>query len=231
LAKNNTNKKDEIYLSIRKKIISHELKPGQPLREEALASKYGVSRTPIREVLRRLESDGLVEIIPYKGIFVTELTLADIREILDIRLALESIAARRAAINIEDEEIERLKDLADKFETAAKENDIELSFQADDRLHKIILIIADNNRLKEYLNKLLSQIYRIRFLSGNTPGRLDESSQEHQDIINALIDRDPDSAEKMMKKHLRNTEELLLGQNMMESKLAQLTDIMIDGEQ
>ena len=120
---NNHFVKEGIYHSIRMDIISQKLKPGQYISEDELAKQYNMSRTPIREILIRLAQEDLIRIIPNKGIFVYELTKRDMDEILEIRLILESAAAKTAAENITDEKINKLDKIENQLDIAAKEMD------------------------------------------------------------------------------------------------------------
>ena len=202
--------KEKIYQSLRADIISHRLMPGQAIREDELADRLGVSRTPVREMLRRLEHEDLVRVVPNKGVFVSELTDKDIEEVLEIRLALETAAARSAATKLTAEQTKELKDIRKQLDTAVKLKDSVLSFEADTRLHGLILQAAGNKRAHRIINNLMGQIHRIRFISGHKPGRIDTTVKEHKEIVQALLNGDPDGAEKAMRKHLDSTREILL---------------------
>ena len=202
--------KEKIYQSLRADIISHRLRPGQAIREDELADRLGVSRTPVREMLRRLEQEDLVRVVPNRGVFVSELTDKDIDEVLEIRLALETAAARSAATKLTAEQMKELKDIRKQLDTAVKLKDSVLSFEADTRLHGLILQAAGNKRSHRIINNLMGQIHRIRFISGHKPGRIDTTVKEHKEIIQALLNGDPDAAEETMRKHLVSTREILL---------------------
>ncbi len=202
--------KEKIYQSLRADIISHRLRPGQAIREDELADRLGVSRTPVREMLRRLEQEDLVRVVPNRGVFVSELTDKDIEEVLEIRLALETAAARSAATKLSPEQIKELKDIRKQLDTAVKLKDSVLSFEADTRLHGLILQAAGNKRAHRIINNLMGQIHRIRFISGHKPGRIDTTVKEHKEIVQALLNGNPVAAEEAMMKHLNSTREILL---------------------
>ncbi len=202
--------KDKIYQSLRADIISHRLKPGQAIREDELADRFGISRTPVREILRKLEQEDLVKVIPNRGVFVSELTDKDIEEVLEIRLALETAAARSAATKLTDEHRKELKEIRKQLDSAVKLKDSVLSFEADTRLHGMILQAAGNKRAHRIINNLMGQIHRIRFISGHKPGRIDTTVKEHKEIVQALLNADPDKAEDAMRRHLNSTREILL---------------------
>ncbi len=202
--------KEKIYQSLRADIIAHRLRPGQAIREDELADRLGVSRTPVREMLRRLEQEDLVRVVPNRGVFVAELTDKDIEEVLEIRLALETAAARSAATKLTPQHIKELKDIRKQLDTAVKLKDSVLSFEADTRLHSLILQAAGNKRAHRIINNLMGQIHRIRFISGHKPGRIDTTVKEHKEIVQALLNGNSVAAEEAMKKHLDSTREILL---------------------
>lgn len=217
--------KDKIYHSIRNDIICIKLKPGQSISEDELAKFYKVSRTPIREILRRLEQDELIKIVPNRGIYINELTNKDIEEVLDIRLILETVAAGVAARKITSEQIKELDKIEKLLEEAAQKADSVLSFEADERLHDLILVTADNARMRKIINILMGQILRIRFISRHKPGRIITTVEEHLDILRALKRHDSLEAEEKMKIHLQNTRELLLPPQNMDAVFEQIIKI------
>lgn len=202
--------KEKIYQSLRTDIISHRLRPGQAIREDELAERFGISRTPVREMLRRLEHEDLVKVIPNRGVFVSELTAEDIEEVLEIRMALETAAARAAAAKLTEEQKKELKEIKKQLDSAVKLQDSVISFEADTRLHGLILQAAGNKRAHRIINNLMGQIHRIRFISGHKPGRINTTVNEHKEIVQALLDMNPEKAEEAMRKHLLSTREILL---------------------
>ncbi len=210
--------KDKIFQSLRADIISQRLKPGQAIREDELAQKYGVSRTPIREMLRRLEHEDLVRIVPNVGVYVSELTPKDIEEVLDLRIWLETAAARAAASRVTEENFKQLDEIDKLLDLAVEKQDSIVSFDADGKLHDLILVTAGNVRARRIINNLLGQIHRIRFISGHKPGRINTTVAEHKQIIAALLERDPDKAAEAMRIHLVHTKELLLPSSELEDR-------------
>jgi len=215
--------KEIIYQSIRMDIISQKLKPGQLVTEDELAKKYNVSRTPIREILRKLEYEELVK-ISNKRILIYEMTNKDIEEVLHIRMILESAAAREAARFITDEQIKELEKIEAQLDKAIKEEDSVLSFETDERLHDFILVAAGNMRVRKILYNLMGQILRIRYISGHKPGRIKTTGGEHKRIIRAIKKRDAFDAEEKMKEHLLSTRELLLPSEEMDVKFRKLLE-------
>lgn len=210
--------KDIIAQTIRADIISQKLRPGQAIREDELADRFGISRTPIREMLRRLEQEDLVKVVPNRGAFVSELTAKDVEEVLEIRMALEIAAARSAATKITEEHLIELSDISRQLDLAVELQDSIVSFEADSRLHNLILIAAGNKRAHRIINNLMGQIQRIRFISGHKPGRIDTTVDEQKQIVKAMFSKEPDEAERAMRIHLLNTKGLLLPSSEMDKK-------------
>lgn len=216
------NTKDKMFQALRADIIAQRLKPGQAIREDELAQSFGVSRTPIREILRRLEQEDLVKVIPNRGVFVSELTAKDIAEVLEIRTALETAAARSAATKLTEHHLMELKDIRKQLDVAVDLQDSIVSFEADSRLHNLILVAAGNRRAHRIINNLMGQIHRIRFISGHKPGRISTTVNEHKRIVAALLNMDPLKAEEAMRIHLVSTWEILLPSSEMDKKFEDL---------
>ena len=154
--------RDVVFNTLRQAILRGELKPGERLMEIQLANKLGVSRTPIREAIRKLELEGLVLMIPRKGAEVAEITEKNMRDVLEVRKALEELAVQLACEKITDEEIEEMKKAAEEFRMILKNKDITEIAEADVRFHDIIYMATDNQKLILLLNNLREQMYRYR---------------------------------------------------------------------
>ncbi|MDE3056398.1 MAG: GntR family transcriptional regulator [Bacteroidota bacterium] len=204
------SKKEKVYQELKLEIISQRLKGGQPITEDEVVRKYFISRTPVREIFRKLEMEGLLQNIPYKGAYVTNITAKDIEDILDIRFALESFAAKLAAARATDADIKKFEEMETQFVKAMKTRNSGLSFETDTKLHDLILRIAGNKRIHSIITNLLTQIHRIRYISGHVEGRMDTTTKEHLEIIKAIKKRDAILAEEKMQMHISNTKELLL---------------------
>ncbi len=196
--------KDRAYLAIKGAILSLKLKPGQALVESELAQQLGISKTPVRTALHQLEREGLVTKVLYKGTYVADVPLADIREIFLIRAVLEGLAARLAAPSLTDSELAQARDLVRLMEAALKKGETELASQYGAQFHDLILQRADSNRLQLIVYNLDNQVQRFRLLSDRISGRLEKSLREHQLILEALEQRDPDVAEQRVKEHLNS---------------------------
>lgn len=214
--------KEASYVLLRADIISQKLRPGQAIREDELSKKIGLSRTPVREMLRRLEQEDLVRVVPHRGVFVSNLTPEDIAEVLDIRIALETAAARAAALKMTEEHMTELHHITKQLDSAVKDRDSIASFEADSRLHNLILVTAGNHRVHRIIANLMGQILRIRFISGHKPGRINTTASEQRSIVRALERRDAEGAGDAMMVHLTNTKHMLLPISDMDEKFEEL---------
>ena len=154
--------RDVVFNTLRQAILRGELKPGERLMEIQLANKLGVSRTPIREAIRKLELEGLVLMIPRKGAEVAEITEKNLRDVLEVRGALEELSVQLACDKITEEQIGQLKVAAKEFEAVLKTGDITQIAEADVKFHDVIYEATDNRRLIQLLNNLREQMYRYR---------------------------------------------------------------------
>ena len=154
--------RDVVFQTLRQAILRGELKPGERLMEIQLANKLGVSRTPIREAIRKLELEGLVLMIPRKGAEVAEITEKNLRDVLEVRCALEELAVQLACDRIDKQGIRDLQQAAKNFESVLDSADITKIAEADVAFHDIIYMATDNKRLIQLLNNLREQMYRYR---------------------------------------------------------------------
>ena len=154
--------RDVVFNTLRQAILKGELRPGERLMEIQLAQRLGVSRTPVREAIRKLELEGLVLMVPRKGAEVAEITVKDLEDVLEVRAALEELAAKIACDHITDEQLQELKRAAGDFKKVLDTDDLTSCVQADMRFHEIIYNATDNARLLQILNNLREQMYRYR---------------------------------------------------------------------
>jgi DNA-binding GntR family transcriptional regulator len=194
--------KDKAYNAIKSAILSLQIEPGNPLVESDLAQQLGISKTPVRDALLELEREGFVIKIPFKGTYVTEITLKDVREVFQLRAVLEGLAARLAAPLFSDEELEEAEKIITAAGVALAEGDIALCSEHGKRFHKLIINKADNQRLQTIIPNLDDHLQRFRFLSDQINGRLNKSLKEHGKILEALQRRDPIAAEEAVRNHL-----------------------------
>jgi DNA-binding GntR family transcriptional regulator len=194
--------KDHAYRRIKTAILNLELKPGDALIEGELAERLGISKTPVRDALTELRREGLVTKIPYSGTFVSEITPQDIRDIIQIRTVLESLAARLATPLLTEAELQKLADLITFELDAIGAGNIEFASQCNGEFHDVIIHKVQNQRLVSILENIGDQMKRIRALSSQLQGRLHKSAEEHNLVLAALRDRDPDKAEEMLRVHM-----------------------------
>lgn len=193
---------ERVYGTLKEAILDLQYKPGDPLVEDDLARQLGTSKTPVRDALITLERDGLVTKIPYRGTYVSEVSVRDATEIFELRAVLEGLAARSAARVFAPRDLDAAERLLDEADEALARGDTDLCSQLGARFHTMIHDRADNRRLKPLLDKLEEQLRRLRRLSDRLQGRLEKSGLEHRRILAALRTGDPLQAETAMRAHL-----------------------------
>lgn len=196
--------RDVVFNTLRQAILRGELSPGERLLEIHLAHKLGVSRTPIREAIRKLELEGLVLMIPRKGAVVAEITEKSLRDVLEVRRALEELAAKLACEKISDGEIEELRAAAKEFENTLKTGDVTVFAEADVKFHDIIYRTTDNQRLIQLLYNLREQMYRYRVEYLKREDSHEILLAEHKHIIEMLEKRDEKGAVEAVCAHIDN---------------------------
>lgn len=199
-----------VYETLREAIFKRELKPGDKLVENDLAEKLDVSRTPVREALRMLESEGLIDRVPRKGLFVKGFTAEDSIEIYSIRQALEALAIRICCRRITKDEIAELKDLYAKMVDAFENGDDGRLFKHSQKFNEAIVAPAKMPRLLNLLSTYHEYLRRFRAVSFSKSPRKAQALKEHGQILQAVIDRDEDRAEHLVKMHLANAIEALV---------------------
>lgn len=192
--------REKILESIRDAILAGGLKPGEKVSEPELAERFGISRTPIREAFRQLESEGYLTVIPRKGAVVTSFSARDIEEFYAIKSIMEGYAARKACTNLSDRDIERLQAINERLRILADEGDVKQFFKVHNDFHDLFIKAADNDKLTELINNLVNRFKRLRLASLALPGRMASSVQEHEKIIEAFQKRNADQAERLVRK-------------------------------
>ncbi|MDK2820131.1 MAG: hypothetical protein PWP31_96 [Clostridia bacterium] len=196
--------REEAYYALREAILTGALEPGTRLVERKVAKQLGVSRTPVREAIRRLEIEGLVEHLPKRGVVVSWMSDKEAGEVYNIRAVLEGLAARLAAKNIKPTQQVKLMDLVNDMEEAYKENDSCQLQRLHIKFNEIIYEAANSSRLHHLINNLVDYIVGFTKVSYNVPGRVEEDIKEHRELAEAIVNRDIDKAEKMARKHIEN---------------------------
>jgi DNA-binding GntR family transcriptional regulator len=210
----NLNLKEKAYHIIKNKIINCEIPPGASLNEKELKDEIGASRTPIREALNKLEQENLIKIKPKRGIFVNDITMKDIRDIFMIRKFMEPYIMKLSIKNIKKDELIKFKKLFEEFYTDRKD-DIYYT-KLDARFHYFLIKASDNKYLINMMQQIFIQNHRIRILSAKKDHRLEDSIEEHLNIINLMLDSKIEKAASKMEEHLQKSWEVAsqLGINM-----------------
>jgi DNA-binding GntR family transcriptional regulator len=199
-----------VFESLRAAIIEGLLRPGERLMEIQLAEQLGVSRTPVREAIRKLELEGLVVMMPRKGAYVAGLSIKDISDVFEIRKALEGLAAEVAADRISDEEIESLERLLHRLAEASDSKNYDLFIEIDSEFHSVLFQAGRNDRLSQMINNLREQIHRFRSTSLSMPGRMSAAVEEHRKIVEAVSQHDVDAAKHLAQEHIENAENTIM---------------------
>ena len=194
----------KVYHILKTGIVKKHLKPGTKLLEVKIAKQMGVSRTPVREAIRKLAAEGFVKISPNQGVIVSIASIEDTQEVLQIRSVLEGLAARLATKVINGEEIKELEKYIEQMEYYANKDNALAFSKMDVKFHELILNICGNNRLIQIRKNLSDQAHRYRIRSLSIPGRLKHSLKEHQEIVKALKRKDSEQAGRLSQKHIEN---------------------------
>lgn len=194
-----------IFDRIREDILNNKYKVGEKIVEAKLADELGVSRTPVREALKQLELDGLVENIPNRGVVVKGITNQDIADIYTIRMEIEGIAAKWCVERMDDNHIDTLKEIYELMEFYTFKKDVEKCFELNTKFHETIYMATKSRYLEHVLKDFQIFMKSTRIKSLKTEGRMDNSLEEHRLILEALVNRDQELAVERIKKHIDNS--------------------------
>lgn len=203
--------REVVFITLRRQILRGELKPGARLMEIDLANKLGVSRTPIREAIRKLEHEGLVVMVPRRGAHVADITQQELGDVLEIRLSLEVLAIEKACNRMTEEDMRNLKQAEAEFAALVerREVDIDELGEADEKFHEVIYEGTGNRRLVQILNNLREQMYRFRVEYMKQEEVRKTLVQEHDAILRALEAKDKDQAVALTRNHINNQYEAI----------------------
>lgn len=202
--------RDVVFQTLRQTILRGELKPGERLMEVHLAERLGVSRTPIREAIRKLELEGLVVMIPRRGAVVASITEKDLKDVLEVRRTLEILAGEVACERITPELLKELEIAGEEFGRLKGTEDVNLLAAADVRFHEIIYTATGNARLIHILNNLREQMYRYRLEYLKDTGSRQRLLREHQEIFAGIRNGDKKAVSAAICQHIDNQEEAIL---------------------
>lgn len=199
-----------VFEELRNLILTGKIEPGTRMMEIELADEMGVSRTPIREAIRKLEEEGLVVIEPRKGAYVSEISVPDMVNILEVREHLDGLSAFFAAQRVSEEGKTRLMEVSSQFNHAVEEGDMDSMIKFDTTLHKIIVDETDNSYLVNMVERLQELVLRFRYIYYKDFKRAEEMPNEHKIIIDAIINGDKTLAREESELHIRKLKELVL---------------------
>jgi len=202
--------REVVFNTLREAIISGELKPGERLMEVQLAEKIGVSRTPVREAIRKLELEGLVEMLPRKGAHVSEITDKDIMDVLEVRTSLDGLATSLAAYRMSSDELKSLNNVLAHLTGFIEKENLQGSIKRDVEFHEIIYRSSRNDKLIQISNNLREQVQRFRVIYLKDYSSPKALIQEHINIIEALTAKDTMAAQKAAETHIKNQQEAIM---------------------
>jgi DNA-binding GntR family transcriptional regulator len=194
---------DRAYVAIRDLMVSLELPPGALIDERQLVESLGIGRTPVREALRRLAQEQLVEVFPRRGMFVTGVDVRDLARISEVRAALEPEAARLAAERASDEERDELADLSDRIKGGAD------LMSLDEQIHRVIYAAAHNHLLEKTLGEYYVLALRIWMIALDQSDDLEDAVEAHRDLIHEIVVGNAEGAAEIMRAHVEGFEQAM----------------------
>ncbi len=212
--------REVVFKTLRQAILRGELKPGERLMEIQLAEKIGVSRTPVREAIRMLELEGLVTMVPRKGAEVANITEKSLRDVLEVRRALDALSVELACERMSEDTLKRLEEAEKNVRIAMESGDASATALADVEFHNIIFEAAENERLNAMINNLAEQMYRYRFVYIKDEKNFENILFEHARIVQALGKRDKKEAAEAVKTHIDSQEKSIIMKIQLDGKSA-----------
>ncbi len=206
---NHLTLREKIVETIRNAIVNGQLVAGTRVAEPDLADKFGISRTPIREAFRQLESEGFITVIPRKGAIVASLSHKDVAEFYDLKAVLEGYAARIAAKKLTEKDILKMEAVNRQMEAAAEKKDVRKVLALHNEFHNIFLKACGNEKLHSIVQNLVMQFQRFRLILA-MPGRVEGTIRQHREIIEAFRKQDSSLAESLVQKNALYGKKILL---------------------
>ena len=202
--------REVVFRALRNAIVQGEFQPGERLMEVTIANKLGVSRTPVREAIRMLELEGLVVMIPRKGAEVANITVKDLKDALEVRMAIEALSVRLTCERIDEKGKEELKQACIAFREAINSKLVPAIVETDEAFHNTIYKLSQNPRLINIAQNLREQVYRYRVEYVKDFSYHDNLVTEHDQITNAILLGDANTAERIMNEHIYNQEQIVI---------------------
>ncbi len=201
-----------VYEELKRQILTGKVVPGTRMMEVELAEEMGVSRTPVREAIRKLEKEGLVTIEPRKGAYASDISVKDMVDILEVREDLEGLAAALAATRITDGQREEMTRITQGYSDAIKVNDTEKIIHYDEMFHSLIVACSGNKTLAQLLETVQELALRFRYLYYDDFTRYKRMPMEHEEIINAIVSGDSDAARIAADRHVKKLKEFVISE-------------------
>jgi len=202
--------RERIVTFVKNSIINGRLKPGERVPEHEIAESFGISRTPIREAFRQLESEGFITVIPRKGAVVSPITIKDVSEFYSIKSLLEGYAAGMACAKFTEKELKRLSQINRQMQRCAAKNDVRSFYRLDNQFHEVFLSSCGNDKLCELAHQIAQQFERFRIMALSLPGRMKTSIKQHEGIIKAFTERKAEVVEKLVRANAELSAEILV---------------------
>lgn len=208
--------KDLVYLELKHKILTGEIVSQTRLMEIDLSEKMNVSRTPIREAIKRLADDGLVKVEPRRGAYVANISIKDMLDVFEVREDMEGFAAKLAAERITEDEKVELRKIADKYEAALRQGDKEQIIELDEQFHNFIVACSGNETLSELVNYVQELSLRFRYLYYNDFSLYESTAEQHNKIMDAITSGRSEEARVEADAHVKALKEFVfeLGKKM-----------------
>ena len=216
--------RNQVYQILKDDICEGRFAPGQWLQENELAERLCVSRSPIREALRQLASDGLVVEIPNKGAFVKEFTARDIEEIFDLRVLLEDYAISKLQHHLTTADMQQLIDCLNEMERLHAQKNLRAYTDMDSKLHGLLIELCGNSLLESMYARIHSLNQQFRIYSLTSTQRFNESMEEHRDIVHCLLTNNADEARAINKRHLQLAKDKIIQHFSEQEALKQAAD-------
>ena len=201
-----------VYEELKRQILIGEIAPGTRMMEVELADDMGVSRTPVREAIRKLEKEGLVTIEPRRGAYASDISIKDIVDVLEVRQELEGMAAAMAAQKATEEQKEQLSKVTEQYRAAVESGDVEEMIKFDEAFHKIIVGCSDNKTLGQLVSQVQELALRFRYIYYDDFARFGSQPMEHKEITDAIISGDADKARKAAEEHISHLKAFVLSE-------------------
>lgn len=202
--------REMVYEELKMQILTGAIVPGTRMMEVELAQEMGVSRTPIREAIRKLEKEGLVTIEPRRGAYASQISTSDMVEILEVRQNMEGLAAFFAASRMQPEKMEELKNASSKYNEAVASGDIESMIKYDTKFHRVIVESCNNKILLQMIEQLQELVLRFRYIYYDNFKRAENMPEEHAVIMNAIANKDAEAARQAADIHIDRLKELVI---------------------